>query len=170
MAAVPGLSVLENMALGDVRKYARCGGLRMDWNLVRSDLEGAMKRLGYPVPRPETPVGALSGGNVQRLMLARETAREPRLLVAFYPTRGLDVQSAVAARELLDAYRDAGAGVLLISEDLGELFSLSDRLVVLLQGRIVGTGTPQEMTVDQVGYLMTGAGTSQGTADPGRAS
>jgi simple sugar transport system ATP-binding protein len=170
MAAVPGLSVLENMALGDIRRYARCGGLRMDWTLVRSDLESAMKRLGFPVPRPEMPAGALSGGNIQRLMLARETARRPGLLVAFYPTRGLDVRSAIAARDLLDACREGGAGVLLISEDLGELFSLCNRLLVLFRGRVVGTGTPREMTMDQVGHLMTGAGGPAGPGEPGRAS
>jgi simple sugar transport system ATP-binding protein len=79
------------------------------------------------------------------------------LILAFYPTRGLDVQSAIAARDLLIASRNAGAGVLLISEDLGELFSLGDRLVVLFRGRIVGSGTPQELTISEVGYLMTGS-------------
>jgi simple sugar transport system ATP-binding protein len=84
-------------------------------------------------------------------------ARNPKLILAFYPTRGLDVRSTMAARELFMACRDAGAGVLLISEDLGELFSLSDRLVVLFRGRIVGTSTPQEITMNEVGYLMTGS-------------
>jgi simple sugar transport system ATP-binding protein len=84
-------------------------------------------------------------------------ARDPRLIIAFYPTRGLDVRSAAAARDLLWASRDAGAGVLLISEDLGELFSLSDRLMVLYRRRIVATTTPQEITINEVGYLMTGS-------------
>ena len=81
------------------------------------------------------------------LILAREMAREPRLIVAFYPTRGLDVRSAVGrARAARGRARDAGAGVLLISEDLDELFGLSDRLVVLFRGRIVGDGTPETIT------------------------
>jgi len=102
-------------------------------------------------------VGALSGGNLQRVILAQEMARNPKLILAFYPTRGLDVQSAIAARELFRTSRNTGAGVLLISEDLEELFALSDRLVVLFRGRIAGTGTPNDLTINEVGYLMTGS-------------
>jgi simple sugar transport system ATP-binding protein len=156
MAAVAGLTVEENMALGNTRRYARRGGLSMDWKSVRDDLEQSIKRLGFEIPALDKPVGALSGGNIQRMILAREMAGNPKLILAFYPTRGLDVQSAIAARDLLMASRNAGAGVLLISEDLGELFSLSDRLVVLFRGRIVGTGKPHELTLNEVGYLMTG--------------
>ncbi len=94
---------------------------------------------------------------MQRMILAREMAHSPALIVAFYPTRGLDVRSAVAARELLIASRDAGAGVLLISEDLGELWAMSDRLVILFQKRIVKTSAPQEITMNEVGHLMTGS-------------
>jgi simple sugar transport system ATP-binding protein len=90
------------------------------------------------------------------VILAREMARDPRLVVAFYPTRGLDVRSTLAARAELRAARDRGAGVLLISEDLGELFEMSDRLIVLFHGRIVGEGVPGEITVEEVGRLMTG--------------
>jgi len=165
MAAFAGLTVQENMALGDTSRYARQGGLSMDWQLVRDDLERSLKRLGFTIPSLDVPVATLSGGNVQRVVLAREMARSPRLILAFYPTRGLDVRSAMAARGLFVACRDAGAGVLLISEDLGELFSLSDRLTVLFRGRIVGTSTPQEITMNEVGYLMTG---SKGEHGPNR--
>ena len=157
MAAVPGLTALENMALGDTGRYARAGGLAMDWAAVRRDLERALARLRVTLPSLDLPAGALSGGNVQRMILARETAHVPDLIVAFYPTRGLDVRSAVAARELLLASRDRGAGVLLISEDLDELLVLSDRLAVLHRGRIVATATPQSITIQEIGYLMTGS-------------
>jgi simple sugar transport system ATP-binding protein len=172
MAAVGGLTVLENMVLGDPRKYARAGGLGIDWAAARADLARALDRLGVSIPSADRPIGTLSGGNVQRVILAREMAREPRLIVAFYPTRGLDVRSAIAARELLLRARADGAGVLLFSEDLGELFALSDRLVVLYHGRIAGSGVPAApgdesvgITPDEVGYLMTGA-----TCTPSRAS
>jgi ABC-type uncharacterized transport system ATPase subunit len=158
MAAVGDLTILENVALGDPRKYARHGGLTLDWAAVQSDLDRALGRLGVTAPSPATRIGTLSGGNVQRVILARELAREPRLIVAFYPTRGLDVRSAVAARQLLMAARDAGAGVLLISEDLAELFELADRLVVLFRGRIAGEGRPDSITMPEVGHLMTGTG------------
>jgi simple sugar transport system ATP-binding protein len=157
MAAVASLTVLDNMILGDVDRYSRRGGLALDRVAARRDLARALERLGVAVPAPEKPIGALSGGNVQRVILARELARDPRLIVAFYPTRGLDVQSAVAARRLLLQAREAGAGILLISEDLEELFALSDRLVVLFRGQVVGSGPPGTFTVEDVGYLMTGA-------------
>ncbi len=121
MAAVPSMTALENMALGDTRRFARAGGLAMDWPAVRRDLESALARLQVTLPSLDVPSQALSGGNVQRMILARETAHEPDLIIAFYPTRGLDLRSAIAARELLVASRDRGAGVLLISEDLDEL-------------------------------------------------
>jgi simple sugar transport system ATP-binding protein len=157
MAAVAGLTVEENMALSNTRRYARQGGLSMDWKLVRDDIERSLTLLGFEIPSMNKPVGALSGGNLQRVILAQEMARNPKLILAFYPTRGLDVQSAIAARELFRRSRNAGAGVLLISEDLEELFTLSDRLVVLFRGRIAGTGTPHDLTVNEVGYLMTGS-------------
>jgi len=156
MAAVGGMTVLENIALGDTRGYARRAGFSIAWSAVRADLERALQRLGVSVPSPDRPLGTLSGGNVQRVVLARELGRNPRLIVAFYPTRGLDVRSAVAAREQLLAARDAGAGILLISEDLDELFALSDRLVVLFRGRNAGGGRPGSLTVETVGHLMTG--------------
>ena len=162
MAAFPWLTVQENMALGDTHRYSRKGGLSLDWEEVRADLENSLKRLGFKIPSYYVPLGTLSGGNVQRMILAREMAHNPRLIIAFYPTRGLDVRSAVAARELLVASRDRGAGILLISEDLGELFALSDRLVVLFRGRIVSTSTPREITMNEVGHLMTGSREGQG--------
>ncbi len=156
MAAVPGLTVLENMALGDTRRYARLGGLAVNWTRARGDLARSLERCGFSIPPADTRIGALSGGNVQRAILAREMAHEPRLIVALYPTRGLDLRSTLAARELLLASRDGGAGVLLISEDLDELRGLSDRLVVLFRGRVVAAGRPHELEVDDIGHLMTG--------------
>src|SRR2546428_2762013 len=138
MLIVPRLSVLENMALADTRKYARHAGLTVDWSAARGDLEQSTRRLAQEMLPLAVPAGALSGGNVQRLSLIRELSTDPRLIIALYPTRGLDMRSATAARDLLLAKRDRGAGVLLISEDLGELFLLSDRLFVLYRGRIVG--------------------------------
>jgi ABC-type uncharacterized transport system ATPase subunit len=157
MAAFPWLSVQENMAMANTSLYARQGGLSMDWESVRSDLQASLTRLGFSIPPVYVPLGTLSGGNIQRMILAREMAHNPRLIIAFYPTRGLDVQSAVTAREVLLASRDKGAGILFVSEDLDELFALSDRLVVMLRGEIVATGTPQNLTMKEVGYLMTGS-------------
>ena len=91
------------------------------------------------------------------MVIIRELGLGPQLILASYLTRGLDVQSTLAARQALLDGRAAGAGVLLISEDLEELFTLSDRLIVLCEGRIVGEFKPEETDYQEVGYLMTGS-------------
>lgn len=158
MATVPWFSVLENLALLDPRRFARLGGLHVDWAKVREVLSRGFAHLGLE-PLPERARAAhLSGGNLQRLVLARELQRDCHLVVALYPTRGLDVRSANAVRKALLEARAQGKGVLLISEDLGELFTLSDRLVVMLRGQIVGEFRPEATTPEEVGRVMTGLG------------
>jgi simple sugar transport system ATP-binding protein len=100
--------------------------------------------------------GDLSGGNLQKLVLGRELHRDPRALVAHQPTRGVDVGAIESIRTRLLDQRDAGTGVLLLSEDLDELFDLSDRLCVLYEGRVVFETTPAETTPEAVGLWMTG--------------
>jgi ABC-type uncharacterized transport system ATPase subunit len=156
MSIAPFLTVLQNMAITRTRKYARKGGLRMDWQAVRTDVDRSSQQLGFSFPL-YIPARSLSGGNLQRMVVAREMIDDPRLIIASYLTRGLDVQSAITARQALIQARDRGAGVLLISEDLDELFSLSDLLIVLYTGRVVGSFKPQDVDVFTVGHLMTGS-------------
>jgi len=112
------------------------------------------------VPTVETPVRLLSGGNLQRVILAREISGEPSFLVAVQPTRGLDVGAIEGVHRLLLAQREAGAGILLISEELEELFWLSDRVCVIYEGRIMGEiavhGEATQEMVDTIGLMMTG--------------
>jgi len=156
MAIAPFMTVLQNMALTRTWRYARAGGLRMDWKGVKDDAERTMQALEFSFPL-YVPARSLSGGNLQRMVIVREMTQEPRLIIASYLTRGLDVQSTIAARQALIRARDNGAGILLISEDLEELFSLSDRLIVLYAGTIVGSFKPEETNVFEVGHLMTGS-------------
>jgi simple sugar transport system ATP-binding protein len=156
LAAVAQLTVLENAVVADGPRYARAGGLSLDWPAAREDLTRAFARLGFTVPSLDAPLGTLSGGNVQRAVLARELAHAPRLIVALNPTRGLDARSAAATHRALLEARQAGAAVLLISEDLDELRALADRLVVLFGGRIVGAGRRADLGVEEIGRLMTG--------------
>jgi simple sugar transport system ATP-binding protein len=156
------MSVLENMILSERKRYAGPAGLSVRWQLARGHVEAALQRFGLRVPALETRIATLSGGNVQRVVFARELAREPKLLVSYYPTRGMDVPSAEASRAVLRARRAAGAGILLVSEDLDELFDLSDRLIVMHGGQIVGTFRPDETDPRAVGLLMTGAAVSHG--------
>jgi simple sugar transport system ATP-binding protein len=105
---------------------------------------------------PDAPARLLSGGNLQKVVLAREFSGEPRVLVVASPTRGLDV----AAIETVHGYlRDAaarGVGVLLISEDLDEILALADRIAVLYEGRVVGERDAETATVEDLGLLMAG--------------
>jgi simple sugar transport system ATP-binding protein len=156
MASIPYMSVLENMSLTRTVSYSRLKGFSMDWGAVRRDVMTTAKRLGFSV-NLDTMAKSLSGGYLQRMVILREIAHHPQLIIASYLTRGLDVQSAIAARQALLRARADGAGVLLISEDLEELFELSDHLVVLYEGKIVGRFKPSQTDIYLVGYLMTGS-------------
>ncbi len=162
MASIPFMTVLENIALTRPWRYSRRGGLRLDWASAKKDAESSMEKMDYSFPL-FTLARSLSGGNLQRMVIIRELGSGPRLVLASYLTRGLDVQSTLAARQALLDARRAGAGVLLISEDLEELFTLSDRLIVLYEGRIVGEFRPEETDGYQVGYLMTGSKVEHGS-------
>ena len=154
MAAVPGMSVRENLSLGTGRRYH--SGVGLDWRRLDSTMRTSFDALGFPVPPLAPPIATLSGGNVQRVVIAREMAHDPRLILALYPTRGLDVRSAVAVRDLLRRKRNHGGGVLLISEDLEELAEMSDRLLVLFGGAVVGEFQRGAWSAGDVGLLMTG--------------
>ena len=155
LACVAGLSVRENLALGTGRRYRT--GLAVDWKRLDADMALTFTRLAFPRPVFEVPIATLSGGNLQRVVLVRELAHEPKLIVALYPTRGLDARSTLAVRALLRSARDAGAAVLIVSEDLDELFAVSDRLVVLYRGAIAGEFGPENFRAEAVGPLMVGA-------------
>ena len=106
------------------------------------------------VPNVETPVRLLSGGNLQRVILAREISGQPAFMVAMQPTRGLDVGAIEGVHRLLLAQRSAGAAILLVSEELEELLSLSDRVYVIYEGRIMGE--VRDGSIETIGLMMTG--------------
>jgi simple sugar transport system ATP-binding protein len=156
MELIWNMTLAENVALGSPRRFSGRGGLSVDWKGVRDELAGTFAELGLTLPDPSARAGTLSGGNVQRFAVARELARNPRLLVALYPTKGLDVPTAAAVQRLLLRARDRGTGVLLVSQDLGELRALSDRILVMRDGRIVADVRPDETDDYELGRLMTG--------------
>jgi len=158
LGAIPTMTVLENLVLAERRNFQGPAGLRMRWEQARNAAHEMALDLGFALPRFDAPAGVLSGGNVQRVVFARELARKPAVLVCFYPTRGLDVPSATAAREVMLRQRAAGAAIVLVSEDLDELFAMSDELAVMHMGRVVGSFRPAETTPEAVGFLMTGGG------------
>ena len=158
MGVVPWMTLAQNAALGDVEAYSRHGGLSIDWEHVQRDIATSFDELSFEPLEAWVPIRTFSGGQLQRAVLSRELGRHPRVLVASYPTRGLDVRSAIAARRVLAQLRDRGGGVLLISEDLDELCRLSDRLLVLREGKIVGEFLPHEIDRHKIGHLMTDSG------------
>jgi ABC-type uncharacterized transport system ATPase subunit len=155
LALIPGLTVRQNLVLGSGRRYRR--GLDFDWPCLSADMQRSAARLHFPPPSFDVRAAVLSGGNQQRVVLTRELAHGPKLIIALYPTRGLDARSAEAVRAAFRDARQAGASVLLISEDLDELFAVSDRLIVLRDGRIAGEFAPESFRPELIGPSMVGA-------------
>jgi general nucleoside transport system ATP-binding protein len=155
LACVPGMSVRENLALGTGRRYRTWLGV--DWPKLDADMRRVFGRLGFSRPHFGAPIATLSGGNLQRAILVREFADAPRLIVALYPTRGLDVRSTSTVHALLRNARDGGAAVLMVSEDLDELFAVSNRLLVLYRGGIAAEFQPENFRTASVGPFMVGA-------------
>jgi general nucleoside transport system ATP-binding protein len=156
MGAVRAMTVEENLALGDGGE-GRKGWRPIDWEAVRAKASWLTERFQLKMPRLHVPIEKLSGGNVQRIVCARELAARPRLLLAYYPTRGMDIHAAEIIRSALRAARDDGAAILLVSEDLDELVAVSDRIVVMYHGQNVGECLPDEADIQEIGFLMTGS-------------
>jgi simple sugar transport system ATP-binding protein len=148
-------SLAENLALHD---YRHPPDSRYGW-LFPSRLLAYARRLlpAFDVRGggPSTPAAALSGGNQQKVVLAREIERDPRVLIAAQPTRGLDVGAIEFVHSRLIAERDEGRGVLLVSLELEEIFALADRILVMFEGQIVGE-YPPDVSENTLGLAMTG--------------
>jgi simple sugar transport system ATP-binding protein len=153
---ISSMSLAESMALPWIRQapFSRRGML--DRGAIRRFAESQIQAFDIRTSGPDARTGALSGGNLQKALLARELAMAPQLLVVAQPTRGIDIGATeFVHRQLLDL-RDRGGGVLLISEDLEELFALSDRIAVIYAGRIMADLPIAAATVERIGLLMAG--------------
>jgi simple sugar transport system ATP-binding protein len=153
---VLSFSLTENMLLGNSEEKPFSQGGRIDYEATEQITGDLMKTFDVRAPSPETPAGALSGGNQQKLIIARELFREPDMLLAVQPTRGLDVGAIEFVHKQLVNERDKGRGVLLVSFDLDEVLDLSDRILVLYQGRIVGEFESGRVERTTLGMLMGG--------------
>ncbi len=150
---VSELTVAENLALENLGHFTHRG--MMDSKAIQAN---AVKLIGeYQIKAsPGDRVRTLSGGNMQKVLLARALANSPRVVVASQPPRGLDVGATEYVRSRLLEQRQAGSAVLLISEDLDEVIALSDRIAVIYEGRIMGVMPAHEVTVEQLGLMMSG--------------
>ncbi|NRF69781.1 ABC transporter ATP-binding protein [Aquincola sp. S2] len=153
----PGLSIADNLAALDYRAPPMSRRGLLDRPALLQRARETLQDFGVVAPGAASPIDGLSGGNMQKLVLARELAAQPRCLVANQPTRGVDVGAAQRLHRALLALRDAGAAVLLLSADLDELLALSDRLVVLFEGRLVAHFAADAVSPRTLGLCMTGA-------------
>jgi simple sugar transport system ATP-binding protein len=161
-AVVPGLSVMEHIALDELPPSRT--GLGIDWRTVRREMTAKDEETQLHVAAGHRQMASLSGGNIQRVMLLRALGAQVPLLVAAYPCRGLDIAATRRTQELMLARRAEGAGVLLISEDLDELFELADAIVVLREGHLVARLNPRDTDRYEIGRLMLGDSEAEGAA------
>ncbi|HEY2494772.1 MAG TPA: ABC transporter ATP-binding protein [Paenibacillus sp.] len=155
-------SVGDNMVLETYYKapYNKHGFLNQQ--AITEQAERLIKQFDVRTPSTETKARSLSGGNQQKAIIAREIDKNPELLIAAQPTRGLDVGAIEFVQQQLIAQRDQGKAVLLISFELDEIMNVSDRILVIYEGRIVGEVLPEETNDQQLGLMMSGSTTSGG--------
>jgi ABC-type uncharacterized transport system ATPase subunit len=161
VGSAPNLSITDNVIMKKYRKPPILKNGLLDMKAATKLANELREAYDIIVPSVSTPVRLLSGGNLQRVILAREISGLPSFMVAVQPTRGLDVGAIEGVHRLLLTQREAGAAVLLVSEELEELLSLSDRVYVIYEGKIMGEvkvegKEPDESLVDTIGQMMTG--------------
>jgi simple sugar transport system ATP-binding protein len=152
----PGLSVASNVVLKSYRRPPASRGPLLLVGKVRELARNAMERYDVRASSPDVPARQLSGGNLQKVVLAREFSGEPAVLVAASPTRGLDVAGIETVHSYLRSAAERGVALLLISEDLDEIRALADRVAVMYEGAIVGEREAGSATVEELGLLMAG--------------
>ena len=157
----PNLNITYNAIMKRYRCNEMCQGPIVDATRARTWAGGLVERFNVKTPNLRTAVRLLSGGNSQRLLLARETSMEHKLVVAVHPTRGLDIGATEAVHTILLRERESGVGTLLISEDLEELIALCDRISVIYEGRIMGTVGRDELNLDEIGMMMAGVSAAE---------
>jgi len=156
MGLIPGMNMKQNIILKKFREpeYSRFGFLRN--KSIKAVTEKYVETYDIKNGGIELPVSMMSGGNQQKLLVAREIQCDPVLIIAAYPVRGLDIGASEAIHRILMEQRNRGACVLLISEELDEIFDMSDRVAVLCDGKVMGIRNTSETDYDEIGRLMSG--------------
>jgi simple sugar transport system ATP-binding protein len=152
--AVPSLSLSQNLLLTRSEAVGAGGWVRM--GALADQARGVIERFKVKTSGPEAAAQSLSGGNLQKFIVGREISAAPKLLIVSQPTWGVDVGAAAQIRAEILALRDAGCAVLVVSEELDELFELSDRLHVIAKGRLSPSVARAEATVERIGEWMSG--------------
>ena len=152
MGLVGNMNITDNMML---RSYRRGKSVFLDRKKPRALAEEIVEDLEVVTPGLGTPVRRLSGGNVQKVLVGREIAAAPTVLMAAYPVRGLDINSSYTIYNLLNEQKEKGVAVIFVGEDLDVLIELCDRIIVINSGKITGTVDARSTTKEAVGLLMT---------------
>jgi simple sugar transport system ATP-binding protein len=155
MGLVGSMDLVDNMML---RSYKSGKHFFADRKKPKDLAMDVVNKLDVVTPGVETPVRRLSGGNVQKILLGREIASNPTVLMVAYPVRGLDINSSYTIYNLLNEQKKKGVAVICVGEDLDVLLELCDRIMVMAGGRIAGTVDARKSTKEELGLLMTGSG------------
>lgn len=156
MGLIPALPVRDNLILKNYRREPISSGMFINKTKAQTYSAQMINEYEIKVPDVNMPIQLLSGGNQQKVILARELSEPHQLLIVEQPTRGLDVKATRAVHQLLLQERDKGCAILLISSDLDEILNLSDRIAVIFEGKIVSVIPSNETNAHQLGLLMTG--------------
>jgi simple sugar transport system ATP-binding protein len=151
-------TITENMVLDSYYDPPYSRGVRMDWSAAKGAAQRLVDEYDVKTTRVDVPVSTLSGGNQQKVIVAREFDRDVKLVVAAQPTRGVDVGSIEYIHAQIVEQRDHGAAVLIISSELDEVMAISDRVLVMFKGRIVAEFDPATATKAECGLAMLGSG------------
>lgn len=156
MGTALGLSISDNLILKNYYREPLSSRSLLNFSAIRDFAKNLVSRFNVSTPGVNVLIKTLSGGNIQKVILAREISTEPDMIIIAQPTRGLDIGAAETIHRLLLEQRKAGKAVLLSSEDLDELLLLSDRIIVLYAGKIMGTMLPPYDEIDALGLMMAG--------------
>ncbi len=167
MGLVGNMDIVDNIML---RSYKKGRGFFLERKSPRSLAEKIINDLEVVTPGANTPVRRLSGGNVQKVLVGREIAASPTVLMAAYPVRGLDINASFTIYNLLNQQKENGVAVIFVGEDLDVLLELSDRIMVISSGRIAGTVDARTATKEEIGLLMTKNAVQEGGAADGAAN
>lgn len=150
-------TIAENLLAGNQRREPFAHRSVLRWKHVNAHSERLMKKYDIRAAGPHVKARTLSGGNLQRVVLARELAFDSKVVIVSQPTRGLDIRSASLVHKALKSMRDNGAGILMVSSDLDEVLAISDRVIVLYEGKVAGEFDPSTSSVEEIGFCMLGS-------------
>jgi len=154
--AIREFSVQENIYLHDHALPQFTRWIFLNFNQMEAHARELVNKFAVKTPSLDTPLKNLSGGNIQKLIMARELSRRPEVLICAQPTRGVDIGATEYIHQRLLTQREEGTGILLVSEDLDEIRTLSDRIAVIYEGQITGMVERGQASVEQIGLMMAG--------------